>query len=160
MVTATARDVLQKFAKDMAMQLDAARARGGDEAGRQACVKRHGDNRRLAVARYAGDANFAWINSRIRIGLEVVDEAAQAPAPGAQGAPIVGSARLARVRQPDDAFAQSAVVSLDASRKDGAVAPAFVEGLLLPGVLAAESAKAEAIFDNDRHLAGSVLGHS
>src|SRR5262249_43534158 len=151
--------VLQKFAKDMAMQLDAARSGGGDEAGRDTRVKRHRDNRRLAEARYAGDADLGWINSGIRIGLEVVDEAAQAPVPGPQGAPIVAAARLALIRQPDDAFAQPVIVPLDASRKDGAVAPAFVERLLLPGVLAAEAAEAEAIFDNDRHLAGGVLGH-
>src|SRR5262245_33713734 len=110
----------------MAVQLDAAGAGGGDEAGGDARVARQGDDRRLAVARHAGDADLRRIDARIRIGLEVIDQATHAPGPRTQRAPVVGTARLPLVAQADDALAQSVAVALDAVGVDRAVAPALV----------------------------------
>ena len=53
------------------------------------------------------------------VGLEVIERAARAPRPGAQRAPVVRLARLALVRQADDALRQpAAVVGLDAGRDE------------------------------------------
>src|SRR5262249_12780155 len=138
------------------------------------------DEGRLAVARHAGDAHLGWIDARIGIGFEIVDQAAHAPGPGTERAPVFGAARLAFVAKADDAFAQPAAIALNAGRDDRAVAPAFVERLLRPppryppferggwggAALASETslaaepaAEAEAVLQDDRHLAGGVLGN-
>src|SRR5205807_357381 len=90
-----------------------------------------------------GNAHLGRIDPRIRVGLEVVDQTTHAPGPGAQRAPVFGAARLALVGQADNAFAQPAVVPLNADGDDRAVAPTLVERLLRPRVrapLAAELA--------------------
>ena len=76
-----------------------------DESGRNARFEGRGDERRLAIPRHAGNAHLGWIDARIRIGFEVVNEATDGPGPGAKRAPVLGSAWLALVGQADDAFA-------------------------------------------------------
>src|SRR5262249_21718048 len=96
------------------------------------CIEGRGHKSRLAIARHAGDADFRRIDTRIRVGFEIVDETTDAPAPGAQRSPIVGLSRLALVGQADNAFAQPTIISLNRVRHDRAVCPALVEGLLRP----------------------------
>jgi hypothetical protein len=162
-VFAAAGQVLQKLAEVAAKQLGASRAGGGDEPRGDPPVEGRGDQRGLAVPRHAGDAHLGGIDARVWVGFEVVDESAHAPGPGAQRAPVVGPARLALVRQADDAFAQAVVVRLNAVRIDRAVAPAIVECLLRPGgrpATAGESAaKPERELQDDRHAARGMLRH-
>src|SRR5262249_14867028 len=132
---------------------------------------------RFPVPRDAGDAYLRRIDARIRIGFEIVDELADAPAPGAQRAPVVRLAGLPFVGQADNAFAQPAVVRLYAVGNDRAVSPALVERLLRPRLGAirgtglvlfgrlwlgrADAARraSEAELKDDRELARGVLGH-
>src|SRR5262249_28069321 len=140
---AAARHVLQQLAKDVAVELGAASPRGGDEPRRDTCVKSRGDERCLAVARHAGNADFLRIDARNQICLEIVNEATASPAPGAHRAPVFGMARLALVGQANNAFAQLAVVPLNAVGIDGAVPPGLVERLLCPRIRASPAAEAE-----------------
>ena len=66
------------------------------------------------------------------VGLEVVDRPADAPGPGADGAPLVGSGlRLAGLeREPDDAFRPSVgPIRLDLVVDERGVSPAVAEHL-------------------------------
>jgi len=68
------------------------------------------------------------------VGFKVIEDAAGAPRPGAQRAPAVECARLAVIRQTDDALHEpGAVVGLNAGGNVLRVAPAALEKLLLPG---------------------------
>src|SRR5262249_2602405 len=89
------------------------------------------------------------------------NEAAHAPGPGAQRAPVFRTAWLAAVGQTDNAFAQPAVIPLNASRVDFAVAPAIVERLLGPRARAASAAAAKSApaLQDDRRPARGILGH-
>ncbi len=65
------------------------------------------------------------------VGLEVIERARCAPAPGAQRAPVVGLARLALVGEADDALGEAgAIVGLHAARIQIGVAPAGIDELL------------------------------
>ena len=114
------------------MQLGAAFAGRADEHDREALVERHRDERRLAVARHAFDADALRIDGLV--GLEVVERARRAPGPRAQRAPVVGLARLAFVDESDDALRETrAVVGLDARGIEGREAPAVGDQLLVAG---------------------------
>ena len=113
------------------MQLGAAFAGGADIGDGEARIVGHGDERCLAVAGVAFDADLFGVHGLV--GFEIIERAAGAPGPGAQRAPIVGLARLAFVDQADDALRQTgAVVGLNAGGDEVGVAPAFGENLLLP----------------------------
>src|SRR6185503_8797256 len=76
------------------------------------------------------------------VGFEVIECAAGAPCPCAQGTPIFCLTRLALVAQADDATRQTrAVVSLNARRHDDGVSPTFLRNLLLPTRSACGSAR-------------------
>src|SRR5207302_1888726 len=137
-------------------QLDAAFAGGADEADGEALVVRHGDNRRLTVARQPLDADALGVDDLV--GLEIIQGAAGAPGPSSQRAPIVGLPRLALVAQADDAARQAGtVVGLTAVGDNDRVAPALGKDLLLPARPAAaarwgaEAAAAETEFHDHRH---------
>src|SRR5262249_61168968 len=140
-VPAAARQVLQQFAKDVALELGTAGPGGRDEPGRDPRVKGRGDQRCLAVSGHPGNADLLRIDARIRVGLEIVNETTDPPGPGAQRAPVVGFAGLALVGQANNAFAQLVVVPLNAVGIDGAVPPGFVERLLGPRIGAAPAAR-------------------
>ena len=84
-VFAGAGEVLDRFAPIAAMQLRAAFAGGADQHDGEARVERHGDQRRLAVARDAFDADVLGVDGLI--GLEIIEPARRAPRPGAQARP-------------------------------------------------------------------------
>ena len=128
-VLAGAGEVLDRFAPVAAMQLGAAFAGRSDQHDREARVERHRDERGLAVARDAFDADLLRVDRLV--GLEIVETARRAPGPGAQRAPVVRLARLALVDQADDALRQArAVVGLDAAGVERRVAPAVGDQLL------------------------------
>src|SRR5208337_3007319 len=111
-----------------------------------------GYNSGLAVTRYAFDTHFLWINLRVWIGLKVVYQLADTPSPGAQGAPIIGLARLALVGQTDNPLTQriAAAVWLNAAGIDGTITPSLAKGLL--GNTAAHApAHAAAELNQDRN---------
>src|SRR6187549_2587543 len=67
------------------------------------------------------------------VGFKVVEEAAGAPSPGGERAPVVQRARLALVHEADDARRQpGAAVGLHAPGIQVRVAPSLGEELLLP----------------------------
>src|SRR5579875_1257165 len=68
-----------------------------------------------------------------RQSLEIVEQAACAPGPGAKRAPIFQATRLALVAQADDAFgeASAVIILIDGGNNDG-VAPTALQNLLLP----------------------------
>ena len=110
-------------------ELGAAFAGGADEHDGEALVERHRDERGLAVARDAFDADLLGVDGLV--GLEIVEAARGAPGPGAQRAPVVGLARLAFVDEADDALGEAgAVVGLDAGGVDGDETPAGGDELL------------------------------
>ncbi len=123
--------VLDDLAPIASMQFGAAFTGGADVGRPHPRVVGHRDNRRFAVPRVALDGDVLGVYRLV--GLEIIDGAARAPGPGAQGAPIVELARLAFVAQADDAEGQpGAVIRLNAARVECGVAPAAGENLLLP----------------------------
>ena len=128
-VFAGAREILDGLAEVAPVQFRAALAGGTDEHHLEALIKCHRDERGLAIARHALDADPRGIDRGIVF--EVVESARGAPAPGAERAPIIGLARLAFVREADDALPEArAVVGLDARGRDLNVAPARGDELL------------------------------
>jgi hypothetical protein len=112
-ISAGTGEVLDRFAEIAAMRLGATLARRAHQHDREARLEGHRDQRGLAVAGHAFDADLPGIyggNS-----LEIVEGTGRAPSPGPQRAPLLGRAALALVGQADDAGCQSgAVVGLDA----------------------------------------------
>ena len=102
-------------------------------------VERHRDERRLAVARHAFDADLLRVDGLV--GLEIVEAARRAPRPRAQRAPVVRLARLALVDEADDALRQAgAVVGLNAAGIERREAPAVGDELLRRRRVAAPAA--------------------
>jgi hypothetical protein len=131
-VLAAGGEVLDRLAEVAAMELGAAFAGRADEDDREALVEGHRDERRLPVARHAVDADALGVDRRV--GLEEVERAARAPAPGAQRAPVVRLAPLPLVDEADDPLGEAgAVVGLDAGRVQERVAPAGLDQLLRAG---------------------------
>ena len=85
------------------MELYAALAGGTDKPHGDTGFKGLGDNGRLAVTGKAFDANLLCVHHGFRMLLEVIDEPADAPLPGAEGAPLVRLARLTFIGQTNDA---------------------------------------------------------
>ena len=122
-VVLAAGEALDGFAEVAAQQRGSAFARRADEHHGEALIEGHGDERGLAVARDAFDANMFCVDGRI--GLEIVECAAGAPGPRAQCAPVFGLARLAFVDEADDAAREAgAVVGLHAGWVEQREAPA------------------------------------
>ena len=89
----------------------------------ESLIEGHGDERGLAVARDAFDADMLRVDGWI--GFEIVESATRAPSPGAQCAPVFRLARLAFVDQPDDAAGEAgAVIGLHAGGIEQDEAPA------------------------------------
>ena len=146
MIFARTGEVLDQLAEVAAVQLRPTLARGADEADGEARVIGHRDDRRLAVPRKPLDPDLLRVDGLV--GLEVVQRAARAPGPGAEGAPIVGLARLPLVAQADDTPGQPrSVIGLDAVGNDDGVAPPLGEDLLLPGRASAAEAPGGAALD-------------
>src|SRR6476646_10792440 len=114
------------------MQFRAAFTRRSHERHRDSRLECLGNEGGLAITRYAFDGDFRRIDFGIGIGLEVINQPAHAPLPGAERAPIIRFARLPFIRQADDARTQLIVVRLDAAWIDIPVAPTMRDGLLLP----------------------------
>src|SRR5436190_3887639 len=89
----------------------------------------------------------------------MVDQAAQSPRPRAQGAPLIGLARLSFVGQANNPGIQTIIVRLDRARNDRTVAPAFGDGEVVPGWLESGPAEAERELDHNRHSAFRRLRH-
>ena len=146
---------LDGFAPVAAMQLGAAFAGRADQHHGEALIEGHGDQRGLAVARDAFDADVLRVDGWI--GFEIVEPARGAPRPGAQRAPVVGLARLALVDQADDAAREAAPLS--AWMLAGlivTIAPAVGDELLGRGRIAACSGERGAPKEGAR-AAGGLL---
>ncbi len=122
-VFAGAGEALDGFAEIPAVQFRAAFARGADERHGEARLEGERDERGLAVARHAFDADLLRVHGGI--GFKAVQSARRAPGPGAERTPVVRLARLALVDEADDALGQArAVVGLNAVGIDRGIAPA------------------------------------
>src|SRR6185437_14126464 len=100
------------LAEVAAKQRGTAFARGANKRHGEALIESHGDQRGLAVARDAFDANVLRIDGRV--GFEIVERAAGSPGPRTQSSPVIGFARLALVDEADDAARKPcAVISLN-----------------------------------------------
>src|SRR5260370_572597 len=100
--------------------------------GRSALVVCHTDDCGLARARVALERDALGVHRFV--GLKIIQGAAGAPGPGAQGTPIVQLARLTFVDQPDDSLSQTrAVIRLNAAGVEDGIAPSLGQHLLLPG---------------------------
>jgi len=112
-ILAGTREVFHGLAEIAAVRLGAAFAGRADEHERKTRLERHGDERGLAVARDAFNADVPSIHGRQR--LKIIESARRAPTPGAQRTPLLRRAVVALVGEPDDASGESgAVVGLDA----------------------------------------------
>jgi hypothetical protein len=121
-ILARTSEVLDGLAEIAAVGLGAALAGGADKHERETRLKRHRDQRGLAVARHALDTDTFAVDGAV--GLEVVEPARGSPRPGAERAPIVGMARLAAIDEADDALGEArAVIGLDAGGRDTRIAP-------------------------------------
>jgi hypothetical protein len=131
-VGAVAGEVLDDLAVVAPHERGAAFPRAADEADGDALVERHGDQRRLAVARHALQRDAGRVDGPGR--REVVDRAGGAPAPGPEHAPVVEIARLALRREPDDPLSEArAVVGLNGGREQLGVGPAAGENQVARG---------------------------
>src|SRR5688572_8140547 len=104
------------------MKLGASLSRRCDEADGEAGIEGHGDERRLAEARDAFDADAPRVDRPVR--LEVIERTTRAPRPRTQRSPVIGLPRLTFVDEADDALRQAgAVVCLDAAWIQKRVSP-------------------------------------
>ena len=121
-VVLAAGEALHGLAEVAAQQRGSAFAGRADQHHGEALIEGHGDERGLAVARDAFDADMLRVDGGI--GLEIIEAAARAPGPGAQRAPVFRLARLAFVDQADDAAREAgAVVGLHAGGIEAARSP-------------------------------------
>src|SRR5205814_145761 len=128
-IFAGASEIFYGFAKIAAVQFGAAFAGGADEHKSETCVECHGDQRGLAVARNAFDADVLGVHSFV--GFEIIQAARCSPSPGSQRAPVVRLARLSFVDQSNDSLGEArAIVGLNAYGVDVGVAPAVGDELL------------------------------
>src|SRR6201999_1773688 len=128
-VVFAAGQALDSFTPVAAQEGCSALAGGADQAHRKARLEGQGDERGLAVAGYAFDADVLCVHGGI--GFEVIEGAGGAPLPGAERTPVFGLAGLGFVDEGDDAAGESgSVVGLDACGADGSVTPAIGEELL------------------------------
>ena len=126
--------IFHLLAEDAAEQLGTTSSGRADQADRKPLIVGHGHERRLAKTRKPHDAHAPGVDGGV--GLEVIQRPAGTPGPGAQHAPVVGTARPTPIREPDDPLGQSrAVIGLVAGRIQLGVAPAPRQHLLLPGTL-------------------------
>src|SRR4029079_7396517 len=107
-VLAARGEILDLLAPASSMQLRAALARGADEHDGETLIERHRDERRLAVPRYALDADAASVDARLR--REEIEPTRSAPGPCAERAPVVGRTPRALVGEPDDPARESRAV--------------------------------------------------
>ena len=82
MVFAGAGQALDRFAEIAAMQFRAAFARGADERHGETRLKGQRDERGLAIARHAFDADLLRVHGGICF--EIIQSARRAPGPGAE----------------------------------------------------------------------------
>src|SRR5271166_1517995 len=105
MIFAGASDVFDNFSEVTAIEFGSAFAGRTYVGDRKALVVGHGDERGLAIARVAFDADLAGVDGFV--GLEIVERATGSPSPGTQRSPVVKLARLALVAQADDALSET-----------------------------------------------------
>src|SRR5207249_4758957 len=112
-----AREILHRLAPVAAMELRSALTGRADQHDSAAGVESHGDESRLAVARYTFNSDLLSIDCFIRF--QVIEAARSAPGPRLERAPVIRLSGLPFVHQSDDALPQTgAIVGLDASWTD------------------------------------------
>ena len=97
--------VLQALAEITTIKLCSTRTARCNQSHCKPLIKRHRDQRGLAVARHTGDADSFRIDAGF--GFKVIQCARRTPTPGTKRAPVVGLAGLAMIRQTDDAARQA-----------------------------------------------------